>query len=194
MSKPIFKTETHGTHHYVYGVVYSPLQVDTDWETMCAEDIRKMAHNFLAEARVSEIDLMHDSQPCGAVVVESFIARKGDPDYPEGAWVLGVRMEEGPIWEAVRTGKLNGFSVGGIVQKAPKTVLVDLVQISSGSTESNTDTETLPAHQHEFYVEFSEDGRVSFGSTSEVLGHTHRITGTVVTGESLGHTHRYFVG
>ena len=194
MKVRIAKSESSGEQHYVYGVVYAPLQVDTDWETMCAEDICKMAHDFVAKGRVEQIDIMHDSQPCGAEVVESFIARKGDLDYPEGAWVLGVRLPDGPIWEAVKSGKLNGFSFGGVAKMVPKTVLVDLVKIGSGDTESNTDIEIMPAHTHEYYVEFGENGRVVFGTTSEVMGHVHKISGTVVTDPELEHSHRYFVG
>jgi len=180
-------------YHYVYGVVYAPLAIDTDWETMTASDIRKMAHDFVSSGKISQIDIGHDNKPSGARVVESFIARKGDPDYPEGAWVLGVRMEEGELWDAIRAGKLNGFSVEATTKKVPKKVMVDIAKIALGKTEENTDVEIAPAHSHRFYIEFDSEGRISLGLTEEELGHVHEIGGTVVTEESMGHTHRFFV-
>ena len=61
------------------------------------------------------MDTEHNHQVSGATIVESFIARKGDPDFAEGAWVLGVRMTDGELWERVKSGELNGFSVDAVV-------------------------------------------------------------------------------
>ena len=180
-------------YHYVYGVVYAPLEVDTDWETITPDDLKRMAHEFLASGKVDCIDLQHNRMPTDARVVESFIARKGDPDYPEGSWVLGVRVPEGPLWEAIKAGKINGFSVDMSALKVPKKVAVDIARIALGKTELNVDDEVLPAHTHEYYVEFASDGTVLFGVTDTVFDHSHTIVGTVRTEESLGHVHRYFV-
>jgi len=192
VSRTLKSVSLEGGYHYVYGVVYSPLQVDTDWETMTQADIVKMAHEFLAEGRTTNIDVMHDNQVSGAAVVESFIARKGDPDYPEGAWVLGVRIPEGPLWEAVQKGVLNGFSVEASVLKVPKKVLVDLVRIALGETEMSTAGEIAP-HKHHYYLEFDANGVVTLGVTDEVLGHIHQIGGTTATDLADGHSHRFFV-
>lgn len=69
----------------VYGEVYAPDVIDSQGDTMSAAEIRKMAHHFLAEGRVKQIDVQHNNQVCGAKVVESFIAREGDPTFiPSG--------------------------------------------------------------------------------------------------------------
>jgi hypothetical protein len=187
------KTYSSGDYHYVFGEVYSPLQVDTDGETMTAEDIQKMAHDFIAHGSVTAIDMEHNHVACGAEVVESFIARKEDPDYSEGSWVLGLRMQEGSVWEAVKSGDINGFSMDTFVKKATRKVLVEITKISSGNTEKSTDETEVQEHAHTFYVEFGDNGRVLLGTTDEVLGHAHKISGTVVTDKALGHSHRYFV-
>lgn len=179
-------------YHYVEGVVYAPLEVDTHFETMTAADIEEMAHDFIASGRVGQIDVMHDELPSGAKVVESWIVRKGDDDYPEGAWVLRTRIPDGPLWEAIKSGKLNGYSFQALVNKVPKKVLVDIARIAEGETEENTEEE-VERHRHEYYVEFDRDGRVTMGLTTNVLGHAHRITGTVVTETEAGHNHRFFV-
>jgi hypothetical protein len=180
-------------YHYVYGVVYSPLEIDTDWESMTADDIRKMAHEFIASGQVYSIDVMHNECPSGAQVVESFIARKGDPDYNEGDWVLGVQMPDGELWNEIKSGNLNGFSVQMSVVKVPKKVLVDIAQIAIGDTELNNTDEVLPFHKHEYYIEFDSNGRVSLGMTDEEMGHLHQIISTVVTENELGHNHRFFI-
>lgn len=181
-----------GTDHYVYGVVYVPEMIDTDGETMTAQDVKKMAHDFLASGRVKNIDLQHNGKRTGAEVVESFIARAGDPDYPEGAWVLGVRIKDGPLWEAVKRGEINGFSFAGKVNRVVvQGVTVAKARVVIGMTEENTDGP--PPHTHSFYVEFDEDGQVVMGMTDEVQGHVHAILAPVVTEEAEDHAHRFFV-
>ena len=39
----------------VYGEVYIPLHVDTQGEAMTAEEIRKMAHDFLMSGKVNRL-------------------------------------------------------------------------------------------------------------------------------------------
>jgi hypothetical protein len=193
LPRPVMKSVSIEEYHYVYGVVYCPLQVDTDWESMTQADVIKMAHDFIATGKNTAIDVMHNRQPCGADVVESFIARKGDPDYPEGSWVLATRIPEGPVWEDVKAGRLNGYSVDMSVRKVPKRVLVDIAKIAVGMTEENVDQEILPPHSHEFYAEFDSDGRITMGATTSELDHFHIIKGTVVTEYEMGHNHRFFV-
>lgn len=187
------KTKSDSTFHYATGVVYTPLAVDTDMESMTEHDVRKMAHDFIASGLVNKIDTQHDNVLNGCEVVESFIARKDDPDFPEGSWVLTIRMkEDSPIWEKICKGELNGYSVEMFVTKVPKRVMVDLVKIATGATEANS-AEDVPDHSHEFYCDFDSNGKITFGVTDEVLGHKHSILTTVTTEASLGHAHRYFV-
>lgn len=73
MTQRILKAYSSGEFHYVFGEVYAPDIVDTDGESMAASDIQKMAHDFLARGMVRALDVNHDRQSSGAVVVESFI-------------------------------------------------------------------------------------------------------------------------
>lgn len=188
MKNKIVKSYTSGEYHYVFGEVYAPGLVDTDGESMLPEDIEKMAHDFIAAGLVSQLDINHTHELSGAEVVESFIARKGDPDYTEGAWVLGVRMKEGPLWEAVKAGDINGFSVEALVRKQPVQAEIRAVKFAKGVTEPAAD-----GHRHSFVVDFDDEGRVKFGRTEAVNGHTHDIIGTVTTEKADGHAHRFFV-
>ena len=99
-----------------YGEVYVPEQRDTDGNWMTAATIEKMAHDFMENLRNARIDKNHDGETNKGTVVESFIVRKGDPDYTEGAWVVGVHVQDKDIWDQVKKGELTGFSIGGEAQ------------------------------------------------------------------------------
>ena len=97
----------------VFGEVYKPNVKDTDGNFMAAETIEKMAHDFLANKKNSQISKSHDGNNDKGVVVESFIVRKGDPDFVEGSWVVGVHVPDAKIWEQIEKGELTGFSIEG---------------------------------------------------------------------------------
>ena len=80
---------------------------------MTAETIEKMAHDFLANKKNSQISKGHDGNTDKGVVVESFIAREGDPDFVAGSWVVGVHVPDVEIWKQVENGELTGFSIEG---------------------------------------------------------------------------------
>lgn len=193
MAQRILKAYSSGEFHYVFGEVYAPDIVDTDGESMAASDIQKMAHDFLARGMVRALDVNHDRQSSGAVVVESFIARKGDPDFAEGSWVLGVRMTDGPLWDAVKSGELNGFSVDALVQLVPSDKPLPEYSAAAGVTLEPVEQEGVTPHTHTWYIEFDASGAVAFGRTNEVDGHAHKIVGTVTTERASGHAHRFFL-
>lgn len=103
----------------VFGEVYVPNDRDTDGNWMSADTIEKMAHAFLHEARMQQIDRNHTGARDKGEVVESFIARKGDPDFVEGAWVVGVHVTDGEVWAQIEKGELTGFSLEGTATLIP---------------------------------------------------------------------------
>jgi septin family protein len=100
--------------HIVYGEVYVPYEKDTDGNWMTPEEIEKMAHSFLENLRLTQIDKQHDQEPDEGVVVESFIARPGDPDFTPGAWVLGTKVLKDDTWEQIMKGEITGYSIEGV--------------------------------------------------------------------------------
>lgn len=101
----------------VIGEVYTPYNpndpttVDTQ-DMMCtAEEIEKAAYEFMEKYR--QIDKQHNYKTGYAVVVESYIAKKGDPMFREGSWILGVRVTDPNVWELIKSGKITGFSLAG---------------------------------------------------------------------------------
>ena len=97
----------------VFGEVYVPDVKDTDGNFMTKETIEKMAHDFLANSRTTQISKSHDGNQDKGCVVESFIAREGDPDFIPGSWVVGVHVPDVKIWKQVEDGTLTGFSIEG---------------------------------------------------------------------------------
>lgn len=108
-----------GAKQIVFGEVYVPNDRDTDGNWMSADTIEKMAHAFLHEARMQQIDRNHTGARDKGEVVESFIARKGDPDFAEGAWVVGVHVTDGEVWAQIEKGELTGFSLEGTATLIP---------------------------------------------------------------------------
>lgn len=186
--KLIIKSEDQ---RLVFGEVYSPLQVDTQNEAASKELIQKMAHQFLSEGHVENVDVDHSRKDSGCLVVESFIARKDDPDgFIEGAWVVGALIVP-ELWEDVKKGELNCFSFGGTSpeESEQKTVKVTQVTRLFGKTEVSQEDGLIPSHFHEVEIHF-QDGKVIPCKTSEVLDHFHELLKSSATESTLDHAHR----
>ncbi len=176
----------------VWAEVYAPNRPDSDGEYMDEEGIRKMAYDFMRNMRLDRIDQNHDNETVpGATVVESFIARKGDPDFIEGAWVVGVHVPDDETWDKIQSGEINGFSIEANVVKEPKEVILDLPPVITGKTMKAEGKDYEDDHTHTFYVAYDGEGRFIGGRTDEAKGHIHLIKRGTVTEETLGHKHRF---
>jgi hypothetical protein len=172
----------------VWAEVYAPNRPDSDNEFMRAEEIEKMAYDFMRAMKLDKVDTFHDQQDKdGCCVVESFIARKEDPDFIEGAWVVGIHIANDAIWEKVEKGEINGFSMEALVVKAPVEVELDS-PILSGKTMKHEED----GHEHDFLVSYNEDGKFQGGRTSAAAdGHFHIIKRGTLTEETNGHKHAF---
>jgi hypothetical protein len=106
----------------VYGPVLIPDEPDTDDDVVTAEQIETVAHNFVEE--YGNIDLMHSLNNVGKMI-ESYILPmdlelENDVIVPKGSWMLGVRVTNDDSWQAVKDGKLSGFSIMAIERMAMK--------------------------------------------------------------------------
>jgi hypothetical protein len=139
------------------------------------------------------LDVEHDEVDVAGVeffVVESFIARPGDPDFIEGSWVIGVKILDDALWAKVLAGDINGFSFQAEVFMDPLTIIYDSeARIVSGVTEPDP----LDGHTHTYTVVIGPLNTVLSGGTGSTDNHAHSITGASVTALASGHTHRYQV-
>ncbi len=180
----------------VFGEVFAPLVPDTQGDFMTAEQIEKMAHDFLRARRQKRVDQNHDNEEAGAVIVESFIVREGDLDFPIlGAWVVGTHIPKDEVWARELNGELNGFSMEAVVTKRVREVTIELEDEITVTVEPGPDD-----HTHEAKLRFDENGNFLGGQTNVVDAHWHDITQNTVTGKEInidpkkksdGHRHRY---
>lgn len=102
--------------HYVTGVVYEPMEEDTQGNYMTAEEIEKAQRWFAKNA--NSIDLQHNFEKMeSAAVVENWITKCdcqiNGQDVKEGSWLMTVEVTDPDIYEAIEKGEITGFSMGG---------------------------------------------------------------------------------
>lgn len=169
----------------VYAEVYVPNVPDSDDDFMTIETVREMAHDFLASGRVTKIDVNHSREDVEAAVVESFIARKGDPDFIENSWVAGVKIYDSEIWDQVKKGEINGFSLDGIGKAEDTDLVIEIPEFVKGATDE------VEGHIHAFKVHFGEGGEFLGGRTVDDSDHVHLIQRGTLTEETNDHAHRF---
>lgn len=170
----------------VYAEVYAPNRPDSDGEYMTAAEIQKMAHSFTAKGQMGQVDVMHDNETVpGVCIVESFIARKDDPDFLEGSWVVGVHVDNDALWQAIKDDQINGFSMEAMVMRREREVEIELPPVVSGTTQKSED------HIHKFYVTYDDSGKFLGGRTDMVSGHYHEIRAGTVTELAQEHRHKF---
>lgn len=84
--------------------------------------IRKMAYDYLANDRNNNVTLQHQDATNGVQMVESWI-KEGENDKsdyyslqaPIGSWIVTMKVNDPKIWEGVKKGEFNGFSVESLV-------------------------------------------------------------------------------
>ncbi|MBK1690988.1 XkdF-like putative serine protease domain-containing protein [Ectothiorhodospira mobilis] len=99
----------------LFGVIYAPDVEDAQGDWADAETIRRAADAFMRAGRTIAVDREHDFDPVGAYVAESWIVRAGDAYFPEleGAWAVGIQVEDGELWSAIERGDISGLSLAG---------------------------------------------------------------------------------
>jgi len=98
----------------VVGIVLEPDVVDLQGDIYDAETIEKSAHNFLKDVR--NIGLMHRQFGKNVHIIESYLAPVDfmleEKKVKRGTWIMAVKVADNEIWNDVKNGKLNGFSIG----------------------------------------------------------------------------------
>lgn len=169
----------------VFGEVYAPGFPDSQDDWMSAETIREMAYGFMKKSALAKIDLHHTRVPCGAVIVESFIAREDDPIYIPGSWVIGVHVPDKETWGLIKSGELNGFSIDGTGHRVPGTLEFELPEVLEGLTTE------ADGHTHKFAVKYDGNGFAGGFTDEGPDGHWHEIVRGTSTEVVKNHSHRF---
>lgn len=89
--------------------------------TFSAEAIRKAAIDFYKKLNVNMADVEHNHNiENGITYFQSMIVDKENgicptafKDLPDGTWIVGCKVENDSVWNAVKSGEVKGFSIDG---------------------------------------------------------------------------------
>lgn len=107
----------------LYGIVYAPNETDAQGDWTDAETIRRAADDFLRAGRTEQVDREHEFEPLPAFVAESWLVRAGDPLFPEeteGAWAVGIQIDDPNLWTEIEAGEVAGLSLAGLAALSPE--------------------------------------------------------------------------
>jgi hypothetical protein len=107
----IYRKDKQGNPYYVY---------------FSAETIKMIAEKYMRNKYIDNNDQMHDGKAVKDVyVIESWIKESpedkssiyGYSDMPVGTWFVSMKVKNPAIWDKVKQGVLNGFSVSGYFEE-----------------------------------------------------------------------------
>lgn len=89
--------------------------------TFNAESIRKIAIDFYRKLNVNMADVEHShNMENGITYFQSLIVDKENgicpaafKDLPNGTWIIGCKIDNIDVWDAVKNGTVKGFSIDG---------------------------------------------------------------------------------
>lgn len=92
-----------------------------------ASTLAEMAEKFLSSGNYQNVDVQHNGKLVNGVnLVEWFIkdsskgiVPKGFEDIPDGSIFATYKVENDEIWEALKSGELEGFSLAGLFELEP---------------------------------------------------------------------------
>jgi len=101
---------------YILGVVLEPDEVDSQGDTISAEEIRRAAHGYME--KFGNVGLQHQTFVNDKIkILETYLApvdfQIGDETVKAGTWLMAFRILDDSIWKAVKEGLLTGLSIGG---------------------------------------------------------------------------------
>ncbi len=104
----------------IYGIVLKANTEDLQGDFMSPDDIREAMHDYMAQYRSININHADDIDACP---VECWQAKEsgtlGNSRYNPGDWIMGTRIYDESILQAVREGKFRSYSIEGVGQRVP---------------------------------------------------------------------------
>ena len=115
--------------HIVMGAVLipdKPIYRNQDGEEFyiqfSKETIEKLAHDYLANDRVHSFTQQHEDVADDIYVVETWLKTSENDkskdysiDVPVGSWLMAAKVENEEIWNKIKAGEMNGFSIEAFV-------------------------------------------------------------------------------
>jgi hypothetical protein len=112
--------------------------------------IEKMMRKYFKENKIHKVNTNHDprQQKDGVYMMESYIvgdrnSSKIFPDLPDGSWVATFYVENDEVWDKIKKGEYNGFSLEGYFIEKYEDEMVDNLLMEIESTLKDYTDETL---------------------------------------------------
>ncbi|WP_316797321.1 XkdF-like putative serine protease domain-containing protein [Pedobacter agri] len=98
-----------------------------------AETIREIAQTFFKRNFSANMNVEHSEIDADSFVFQSYIvdsskgmhAPKGIVDANDGDWIVGVKVQSTKVWQEIKAGKIQGFSVEGIFDMLNTDTIID---------------------------------------------------------------------
>lgn len=99
---PIYRNDSHGEYYVKFS----------------AKTIKDAARRFFKDMRVKDVNIDHSTEVTGVYLYESYLLNTNHTiSYPEfkdvanGSWIVSYKVDNDNVWQDIKAGKLNGFSV-----------------------------------------------------------------------------------
>ena len=106
---------------FVLGRVLVPNRIDLGNDVINKEETEKAAHQFMINEHAP--GLIHKAYAKDTYIVENYIAPTdfavNGEEISAGTWIMGMKILNDEIWEAVKNNELNAYSIGGWAKKVP---------------------------------------------------------------------------
>jgi len=164
--------------HMVYGAALIP---DKDiyrnngeqefYISFTKESIEKMSQDFMKNYRQNEVTLDHEEMAKDITITESWLVEDSYRDksnalginVPNGTWMIGMKVNQIDVWERIKNGELNGFSVESMIS----------LEEFSKQNDNNMNIET---DEMNFWTKLKEVLREAFCASKEELAQTSGFT------------------
>lgn len=97
-------------------IVLAPNEVDLQGDIVSEAEVRKACYNFNKYS--NQANLFHITKTATFEFAESFIAPVdfvlGNTLVSKGTWLATVQVLNDDLWELVKTGEVNGLSIGAL--------------------------------------------------------------------------------
>lgn len=160
-----------------------------------AASIREFVYEFARQG--FGLDINHDKQDQTGdklLLVESFIARAGDPTFIKDSWVVGMKILDDDVWQQVLDGELNGFSFEALCYMEP----IIIENLKNRQVTGTTEPDPVDGHTHTYLVILDPLNRPVSGGTGYTDLHAHKIVSHTITQhadtlDGREHNHRFQV-
>jgi hypothetical protein len=114
------------------------------------DTILKMMKKYFKENKIHNINTDHDENAVkdNVYMIESYIVDDRNksnlyPNLPEGSWIATYLVENDEVWEKIKDGEYNGFSLEGYFIEKMEDEMVDNMLLEIQSTLKDYTDETL---------------------------------------------------